>query len=92
MKKEDKRKIMDAIADSDISDEKVLRFIKILAQNQLFKSPRAFENFCVDLAIFYTSSIFVLSRKMNENLTTDEIHSWSEKFIESASYFKILIR
>lgn len=89
MKKREKRSIMNAVAMLNLSDETVLYFIKHLGQNQLYKSPVAFEAFCVDCAIFYTSSVIVVGRKMNE-LTDEELNNWSEEFIKKTEYFNIL--
>lgn len=87
MDKQDKRSIMKALGDLDLSDEQALSFIKNLADYQMFKAPRAYEMFCVDCGIFYTSDMGVLVRKMKV-MSDDEIHKWSGDFIEKCSYFE----
>lgn len=84
MDKQDKRTIMKALGDLNVSDEKALSFIKDLADYQMFKLPRAYEKFCVDCGIFYTSDIGVLNRKIKE-CGVEDLHKWSEDFIDKCS-------
>ncbi|CAM0109690.1 hypothetical protein VPH166E361_0113 [Vibrio phage 166E36-1] len=89
MDKKTKRSIMNCLGYLKLPDTQALQFIKNLADNQMFKSPRAYEAFCTDCGIFYTSSVYVISYKMKA-LSDDEYHSWSEEFIEKCSYFKMV--
>ena len=91
MDKQDKRTVMKALSGLNVSDEQALSFIKNLADCQMFKAPRAYEMFCVDCGIFYTSNMSVLVRKMKV-MSDDEIHKWSEDFIDKCSYFKLVNR
>ena len=88
MNKQDKRSIMKALGNLDLSEEQALSFIKNLVDYQMFKSPRAYEMFCVDCGIFYTSDMGVLVRKMKV-MSDDEVHKWSEDFIDKCSYSKM---
>lgn len=74
---------MYALADMGLSDANALKFIYKLGQAQLYKSPTAFIQFCVDCAIFYTSSPNILMEKLNE-MTDDEVVKWKEEFITMA--------
>ena len=90
MNKTDKRSVMNTLGQINVSDEQALSFIKNLAQNEMFKSPRAFEAFCVDCAIFYTASMFVMSEKIKQGMGGKDISQWEDSFIEKVSYFEIL--
>ena len=82
MNKKDKRSVMSALGEMKLSAEGTQKFIIKLAQNQMFKSPRAFENFCVDCAIFYISNKFVLMRLIKSGLADEEMLKWADDFIE----------
>lgn len=88
MDKEDKRKVMASISQMDLSEEQVLCFIKNLAQSMTYKSPEAFESFCVDCGIFYTSSMFTMLKHKDKSV--DEYGIWSEEFIDKCRYHRIL--
>lgn len=81
MDKTTKRKIMNAISQMNLNDEDVHIFIRNLAQQQLYKSPRTYLQFCTDCAIFYTSSIYTMSRWKGE---VESYHQWSEDFVNKA--------
>lgn len=83
MNKQDKRKVMFALSEMKLTDDDALKFIYKLAQGQLYKSPVAFNQFCTDCAIFYTSSPRILMDKFNE-MTNDEVQQWENQFIERA--------
>jgi hypothetical protein len=88
MDKQDKRSVMNALSQLDITEKDALKFIRNLAHNMMYKSPEAFERFCIDCGIFYTSSTFTLLK--NKDKSVDEYGIWSEEFIDKCRYHRIL--
>jgi len=90
MNKQEIRSIMSTVADMDMSEDDVIKFIVHLAQNQMYKPFQAFKNFCTNCAIYYTSSPKIITRKIKLGLTDDEIYQWEQDFIEKFSTMNLM--
>lgn len=86
MNKKDMRNIMESLAEAGIQDEQVLRTIKVLAERQGYKKVEAYNDFCINCAIYYTSSMFAMTSAYKRGLDMckwsdgimDTIYGWSE--------------
>ncbi len=87
MKNSVKRGIMNSLARLDLTDDEVILFIKELADNQDYKVESAYENFCVNCAIHYTSSMFVMMRKMKLKI---DVSKWENGLIERAEDLRLV--
>lgn len=83
--KEQLRELMHDLAKQKLNDKEARESIYNLAQEQLYKSPQAFEQFCTNCAIFYTASPYILSHKM-KSMSNEELSKWPEDFVEQCSY------
>lgn len=83
MTKQEKRSIMYAIAQMNMSDGDVKTFINLLAKAQLFKPKQAYINFCTDLAILYTTEVITFSI-LKDKIRKDSLE-WQENFIEDCA-------
>lgn len=86
MTKYEQRKMISSLAFSNVSDEQALNFIKNLVYEQMYKSPKSLELFCIDCGIFYTSHPYLML------LHKEDYDAWSEEFIRKCSYFELVVR
>jgi len=87
MKNKVKRSIMGSLSRLDLTDDQVILFIKDLADNQQYKVESAYEKFCIDCAIHYTSSMFVAFRKMKQGI---DVSKWENDLITRAETLSLI--
>lgn len=85
MHKKDKQLVMNALAMSHTPEFVVLRVIKNMADLQFFKVCNAYNKFCVDCAIYYTSNPTAMSEAIKEGIN---LEVWSNEFIKKVEAFE----
>jgi hypothetical protein len=86
MNKKDKKIVMNALGESGVDSSVALTFIKSMADQQEFKQEKAYNEFCVDCAIYYTGNMFVMMGLIKAGVDT---LTWTEDFIEKVEGFKL---